>query len=60
MISSTRFITLCFTVRPCCPQLKLSKSLTIGLQGLQEELDTRKLERLESRLRNAPVLSLGF
>ena len=41
-------------------QAKLSESHFIGLKELQQELDQRKLDRLEDRLRTSAVLSVGF
>lgn len=41
-------------------QAKLSESHFIGLRELQQELDQRKLDRLEDRLRTSAVLSVGF
>lgn len=41
-------------------EVKLSRSMVRGLATLQEELDRRKLDRLDHRLRNSSVLSIGF
>ena len=41
-------------------QSKLSESMYLGLRELQDELDQRKLDRLEDRLRTSAVLSVGF
>ena len=41
-------------------QAKLSESHYLGLKELQDELDQRKLDRLEDRLRTSAVLSVGF
>mmetsp|Transcript_5905 Transcript_5905/g.9917 ORF Transcript_5905/g.9917 Transcript_5905/m.9917 type:complete len:554 (-) Transcript_5905:190-1851(-) len=41
-------------------EVKLSRSMQRGLATLQEELDRRKLDRLDHRLRNSSVLSIGF
>jgi hypothetical protein len=41
-------------------EVSLSPSLYLGLMGIQEELDRRKLLRLDHRLRHSAVLSLGF
>lgn len=41
-------------------QVRLAPSVRAGLEDLQDELDQRRLERLEDRLRNSPVLSIGF
>ena len=38
----------------------LSAGMTKGLKKFQETLDTRKLKRLEERLRNSDVVSIGF
>jgi hypothetical protein len=41
-------------------EVKLSRSMERGLATLQEELDRRKLDRLDHRLRSSSVLSIGF
>lgn len=41
-------------------EVALSRSMANGLASLQEELDRRKLDRLDQRLRNSSVLSIGF
>ena len=41
-------------------QVAVSRSLRNGLGSLMEELDRKKLLRLDERLRNSSVLSIGF
>ena len=41
-------------------QVQLAPALALGLKQVQQELDDRKLQRLESRLRKSHVISLGF
>ena len=41
-------------------QCALTEPLAAGLEEMQSEMDSRKLRRLEDRLRNSTVLSLGF
>jgi len=41
-------------------EAKLSRSMYRGLASLQEEIDRRKLDRLDQRLRNSAVLSIAF
>lgn len=41
-------------------QVQLAPCLALGLKQVQQELDNRKLQRLESRLRKSHVISLGF
>ena len=41
-------------------QCALTEPLAAGLDEMQSEMDSRKLRRLEDRLRNSTVLSLGF
>jgi hypothetical protein len=38
----------------------LSKGMARGVKKFQETLDTKKLKRLEQRLRNSDVVSIGF
>ena len=48
------------TLKALRREVKISKSLHLGLERLQEEIDRRKLDRLDQRLRNSAVLSIGF
>jgi protein-tyrosine phosphatase len=41
-------------------EVKVSRSLYAGLASLEAELDLRKMDRLDARLRNSSVMSLGF
>jgi hypothetical protein len=41
-------------------EICISGSLRNGLEGLQDEIDRRRLDRLDERLRHSSVLSLGF
>ena len=38
----------------------LSKGMLRAVKKFQETLDTKKLKRLEQRLRNSDVVSIGF
>ena len=41
-------------------QCALTEPLAAGLEEMQSEMDSRKMQRLNDRLRNSTVLSLGF
>jgi len=41
-------------------ELAVSRSLLNGLGSLMEELDRKKLHRLDERMRKSSVLSIGF
>jgi len=38
----------------------VTEDMALGLKGFQESLDTMKLKRLERRLKNSDVVSVGF
>jgi hypothetical protein len=41
-------------------EAKVSEGMALGLKGFQESLDTMKLRRLEKRLKDSDVVSVGF
>ena len=41
-------------------QCALASRLAAGLEEMQSEMDSRKMQRLNDRLRNSTVLSLGL
>mmetsp|Transcript_14705 Transcript_14705/g.52356 ORF Transcript_14705/g.52356 Transcript_14705/m.52356 type:complete len:126 (+) Transcript_14705:1820-2197(+) len=41
-------------------ELELSVPLAVGLEGMQEDLDGRKMHRLEARLKKSSVLAIYF